>query len=69
MYSYDAFLSLLSKECLCFFVVIFIIKCVDRQEVNCWIEQNFYRNEVETAVVGLLDNILKANSSLKIDKL
>ena len=50
-------------------MVIFIIKCVDRQEVNYWIEQNFYRNEVETAVVGLLDNILKANYSLKIDKL
>ena len=52
------------------FVIILIISCVERQEDKfCWIEQNFCRKEVETAVVEMFDNVLKANSSLKINKL
>ena len=40
-----------------------------QEDKFCWIEQNFCRKEVETAVVEMFDNILKANSSLKINKL
>ena len=72
-YSYDVFIVSTSKgykECLCFFVIILIISCVERQEDKfCWIEQNFCRKEVETPVVEMFDNVLKANSSLKINKL
>ena len=53
-----------------FFVIILIISYVEMQEDKfCWIEQNFCGKEVETAVVEMFDNILKANSSLKIKKL
>ena len=51
-------------------MIIFIVNCVERQEDKfCWIEQNFYEKEVETAVVEMFDNILKANSSLNINML
>ena len=73
IYSNDVFIVSTSKgcnECLCFFVIILIIGCVEMQEDKfCWIEQSFCRREVETAVVEMFDNILKANSSLKINKL